>query len=130
MADLTQKINRIANNVAETYSVLEAMGAPMPANANSDNLSATAASIKVVKSMTYDAETNKWTLTYTDNTTETVAGPAIPDVSGYMPKTGGTFTGQIKASAQDPGTYLMRNIKVGLTSENPTVNGEIFLLAE
>lgn len=130
MADLTQKINRIANNVAETYSVLEAMGAPMPANANSDNLAATAANIKVVKSMTYDAETNKWTLTYTDGTTSTVDGPAIPDVSGYMPKTGGTFTGQIKASAsgQAPGESLVRNIKFSPTEADPTVEGELVLV--
>ena len=153
MADLTQKINRIANNVAETYSVLEAMGAPMPANANSDNLSATAASIKVVKSMTYDAETNKWTLTYTDNTTETVEGPSIPqgfsgswndltDKPSTFPPSAhtqaastilaGTFAGQVKANAsgQAPGVYCQRNQKVSLTAENPTVNGEICWLAE
>ena len=150
MADLTQKINRIANNVAETYSVLEGMGAPMPANANSDNLSATAASIKVVKSMTYDAETNKWTLTYTDNTTETVAGPALfsgkySDLSGvpstFAPAahnqaastiTAGTFAGQVKANAsgQTPSVYCLRNQKVSLTAENPTVNGETCWLAE
>lgn len=130
MADLTEKINRIANNISDTYAVLNAMGATMPANANSDNLPATAASIKVVKSMTYNEDANNWTVTYTDNTTETVAGPAIPDVSGYMPKTGGTFTGQVKAGSQDPGSYLLRNQKVSLTADNPTVNGEICWLAE
>lgn len=148
MADLTQKINRIANNVAETYSVLEAMGAPMPANANSDNLAATAANIKVVKSMTYDAETNEWTLTYTDNTTETVAGPSIPQgfsgswndltdkPSTFPPSahtqaastiTAGTFAGKVVAnsSGQTPGEYVMRNAKFAASDENPTVSGQV-----
>lgn len=89
-----------------------------------------AANKKVVKSMVYNEAANNWTVTYTDNTTATVDGPAIPDVSGYMPKDGGTFTGQIAASVQTPGSYCLRNQKVSLTAENPTVNGEICWLAE
>lgn len=145
MADLTEKINRIANNVAETYSVLEAMGAPMPANANSENLAATAAGIKVIKSMVYNEDTNNWTVTYTDNTTETVTGPALfsgnyGDLSGvpsaFPPEahnqaastiTAGTFAGQVVAnsSGQTPGTALLRNSKILSSETNPTVNGEI-----
>ena len=48
MADLTQKINRIAENVSNTYEVLSGLGAEMPAEANSDNLPGTAASVSAV----------------------------------------------------------------------------------
>ena len=48
MADLTQKINRIAENVSNTYDVLSDMGATMPTEENSDNLAGTAASISAV----------------------------------------------------------------------------------
>jgi hypothetical protein len=46
--------------------------------------------------------------------------------------TAGTFAGQVVASAsgQTPGSYVLRNQKVSLTAENPTVNGEICWLAE
>lgn len=42
---IQSEINRIAQNIADTYSVLEAAGATMPTVRNSDNLAATAASI-------------------------------------------------------------------------------------
>lgn len=145
MADLTEKINRIANNVSDTYAVLNAMGATMPANANSDNLPATAASIKVVKKMEYNEAANNWTVTYTDNTTETVAGPALfsgkySDLSGvpstFTPAahnqaastiTAGTFAGKVLAnsSGQTPGEYVMRNSKFAASDENPTVSGQV-----
>lgn len=53
-------------------------------------------------------------------------------VAASMPLSGGTFTGPAYAgaSAQAPGSYLLRNQKVSLTAENPTVNGEICWLAE
>jgi hypothetical protein len=46
--------------------------------------------------------------------------------------TAGTFAGQVvaNASGQAPGNYCLRNQKVSLTVENPTVNGEICWLAE
>ena len=89
-------------------------------------------------------------MTYTDNTTETVAGPSIPSgswndltdkPSTFPPSahtqaastiTAGTFAGQVKANAsgQAPGVYCLRNQKVSLTAENPTVNGETCWLAE
>lgn len=78
-----------------------------------------------VSSMVYDSSTNKWTVTYTDNTTATVDGPVIPDVSGYMPKSGGTFTGRVIASAQTASVSLLRNSKLVAADTDPTVNGEI-----
>lgn len=48
MASLVDNIDRIANNVANTYSVLNDMGAAMPDEANSDNLAGTAASVSAV----------------------------------------------------------------------------------
>lgn len=78
-----------------------------------------------VKSMTYNVAANNWTVTLTDNTTLTVDGPAIPDVSGYMPKSGGTFTGAVKAAAAATGGYYVRNIKFSETAETPTTEGDI-----
>lgn len=47
--------------------------------------------------------------------------------SEYMPKSGGKFTGTVKAgsSYQAPGTALLRNSKLVSTDTTPTVNGEI-----
>ena len=44
-----------------------------------------------------------------------------------MPKTGGTFTGQVKAgsSGQTYSTYLLRNSRLSASEADPTVNGEI-----
>lgn len=42
------EIDRIAQNVANTYAVLGALGADLPEEKNSDNLSATAGSTKVL----------------------------------------------------------------------------------
>ena len=78
-----------------------------------------------VKSMTYNPAANNWTVTLTDNTTLTVDGPAIPDVSGYMPKGGGTFTGAVKAAAAATGGYYVRNIKFSETAETPATEGDI-----
>lgn len=78
-----------------------------------------------VKSMTYNSSTNKWTVTLTDNNTITVDGPAIPDVSAYMPKSGGTFTGAVKAAAASTSDYYVRNIKSSTTAETPPIEGDI-----
>lgn len=78
-----------------------------------------------VKSMIYNSSTNKWTVTLTDNTTITVDGPAIPDVSGYMPKSGGTFTGAVVAGTASTSGYYVRNIKFSETAETPTTEGDI-----
>ena len=88
---------------------------------------ATGATGAGVKSMTYNSSTNKWTVTLTDNSTITVDGPAIPDVSGYMPKSGGTFTGAVKAAAASTSGYYVRNIKFSDTAETPTTGGDICL---
>lgn len=49
------------------------------------------------------------------------------DLSGYMPKTGGTFEGVTKAgdSYQAKGEYLLRNIKLSAEEETPAVEGAI-----
>jgi cold shock CspA family protein len=78
-----------------------------------------------VSSMVYNSSTNKWTVTYTDNTTATVDGPVIPDVSDLMPKSGGTFTGRVIASTQTASVSLLRNSKLVAADTDPAVNGEI-----
>ncbi len=45
---IQSEIDRIEQNVADTYSVLAAAGAPMPASMDSDNLAGTAANIAAV----------------------------------------------------------------------------------
>lgn len=49
------------------------------------------------------------------------------DLSGYMPKTGGTFEGVAKAgdSYQARDNYLLRNIKLSPEDETPAVDGAI-----
>lgn len=45
-----------------------------------------------------------------------------------MPKSGGTFTGTVKAggaSYESPTTYLLRNTRLASSDTTPTVNGEI-----
>lgn len=56
MEDVQDQIDRINENIADTYAVLETMGAAMPAKRNSDNLAATAASLTSV-------EAGEWTPT-------------------------------------------------------------------
>lgn len=78
-----------------------------------------------VQSMTYNSSTNKWTVAFTDGTSTQVDGPAIPDVSGYMPKAGGTFTGAVVAGTASTSGYYVRNIKFSETAETPTTEGDI-----
>lgn len=83
-----------------------------------------------------DTEKNSWNAkstfsgSYDDLTDKPASFSPAPHNQAASTITAGTFGGQVKASGQNPGTYLVRNINVGLISENPTVNGEIFLLAE
>ena len=44
-SNLTEKIDRIADNIAESYSVAEELGATMPDNQNSNNLPGTLRSL-------------------------------------------------------------------------------------
>ena len=109
-----------------------------------------------ITGVTYSSATNKWTISYSDGSSEQVEGPAIPtqlsqltedashrtvtdtDKSGWntaktqaaaaMPKSGGTFTGTVKAggaSYESPTTYLLRNTRLASSDTTPTVNGEI-----
>lgn len=52
---------------------------------------------------------------------------AYDKAAAAMPKSGGTFTGTVKAgsSYQAPGTALLRNTKLVSSDTTPTVNGEI-----
>jgi hypothetical protein len=83
-----------------------------------------------VQSMTYNSSTNKWTITYTDGTTSSVTGPAIPDVSGYMPKSGGTFTAAVYAMSGTGTAAQLRNEALVTTETYPSVNGQINWLCE
>ena len=49
------------------------------------------------------------------------------DLSGYMPKTGGTFEGTVSAGSdnQTADEYLLRNSKLSLTEETPSVAGQV-----
>lgn len=108
-----------------------------------------------ITGVSYSGSTNKWTISYSDGSSEQITGPAIPtqlselaedtthrtvtdtEVSGWnaaksqaaaaMPKSGGTFTGTIKAggSYQSYSTYLLRNTRLASSDTTPTVNGEI-----
>ena len=109
-----------------------------------------------ITGVSYSSSTNKWTISYSDGSSEQITGPAIPtqlselsedtthrtvtdtEISGWntaksqadaaMPKSGGTFTGTVKAAGegfQDPGTYLLRNTMLAPSDTTPTVNGEI-----
>lgn len=110
-----------------------------------------------ITGVTYSSDTNKWTISYSDGSSEQVTGPAIPtqlsqltgdashrtvtdteksdwdtaatQAAAAMPKSGGTFTGTVKAAGegyQAPGTSLLRNSRLVSADTTPTVNGEIF----
>ena len=108
-----------------------------------------------ITGVSYSSSTNKWTISYSDGSSDQVTGPAIPtklselsedtthrtvtdtDISGWntaksqaaaaMPKSGGTFNGTIKAgsSYQSYSTSLLRNSKLVSSDTTPSVNGEI-----
>lgn len=75
-----------------------------------------------VSSITYVAATNLWKITYTDGSTATTSGP---DISGLMPKAGGTFTGAAYAVSGAGTTAQLRNTALYDTDVNPEENGQI-----
>lgn len=105
--------------------------------------------------VSYSSSTNLWTISYSDGSSEQVTGPAIPtqlsqltgdsthrtvtdaeksdwdtaatQAAAAMPKSGGTFTGTVKAgsSGESYSTYLLRNTRLASSDTTPTVNGEI-----
>lgn len=110
-----------------------------------------------ISAVEYSSSMKKWKISYTDGSSVEIDGPDIPtqlseltgdsthrtvtdtEKSGWntaktqaaaaMPKSGGTFTGTIKAAGegyQAPGTSLLRNTKLVSSDTTPTVNGEIF----
>lgn len=99
------EINRINKNVQDTLSTIAETGVEV--GSGSDALPAAAAALANEKA----------------NVSHTQAASTI---------TAGTFAGQVvaNASGQAAGTYLLRNQKVSLTAEDPTVNGQICWLAE
>lgn len=80
-----------------------------------------------VSSISFNSATNKWDIRYTNGTVESINGPVIPDVDDFMPISGGTFTGAVYAgsSSQSGSAYLLRNSKLSISTEIPTVNGQI-----
>ena len=63
------------------------------------------------------------------NTEKSGWNTAKTQAAAAMPKSGGTFTGTIKAAGegyQAPGTSLLRNSRLVSADTTPTVNGEIF----
>ena len=77
---------------------------------------------KGVLNIAYNVSTNKWDITYTDGTGESISGP---DISGKMDKAGGSFTGMVKAMSGATETAQLRNSKLTFYESDPTVNGEI-----
>lgn len=81
-SNLTEKIGRIADNIAESYSVAEELGATMPETQNSDNLA---------------------------NTLRTVTPASAVDLSGYVPKSGATMEGVLQA--QNNTQYTVQQVR-------------------
>lgn len=78
-----------------------------------------------ISGMEYSSDTKKWTVFCTDGTSVEFDGPAIPDVSGYMPKTGGAFTAAVYAKNGVGTSAQLRNTALVSTETYPTVNGQI-----
>ena len=106
-----------------------------------------------LEQLAYSAESNRWTVTYSDGQSESFDGPVLPgSVSGSvtstsnetaassgavkkaydlaaaaMPKSGGTFTGPVSAqpAGQAPASSLLRNSKLAAEDTSPSYNGEI-----
>lgn len=75
--------------------------------------------------MAYDGTANKWTVAYTDGTSAELAGPVVPDMSGYVPGSGGTFTGAVYAMDGVGAEAQLRNTALVSAETYPTVNGQI-----
>ena len=112
-------------NGSRNFDVMNGKDGKDGADGSDGSPGATGPAGRGVQSMTYNSSTNKWTVAFTDGTSTQVDGPAIPDVSGYMPKSGGTFTGAVQAAAASTSGYYVRNIKFSETAETPTTEGDI-----
>lgn len=89
---------------------------PTVSSDTSSESEATAASSKAVK-QAYDLA----------NSANTNASSAKTIATAAMPKSGGTFTGTVKAgnNYQSYSTYLLRNVRFASSDTTPSVNGQI-----
>lgn len=117
-------------NGSKNVDVMNGKDGKDGADGNNGSPGATGPAGRGVSSMTYNSSTNKWTVAFTDGTSTQVDGPAIPDVSGYMPKSGGTFTGAIYAMNGVGTAAQLRNTAQVTTEIYPDVDGQINWLCE
>lgn len=140
------EIDRIQQNIANTYAVLSALGADTPTEATSDNLPTTAGNVKVVR---YDAQTLTDSEKSQARTNIGAASSAsVPtktsqltndsgfltshqDISGKLDKSGGTMTG--KLVAQNNTNYTTKQVRnVFLIADGNSLpsgaNGDICLV--
>lgn len=116
---IQSEIDRIAQNVADTYDALEAAGATMPAAQTSDNLPATAASVPKVT---------------IPNTTALLKGNGTGGVSAAVQGTDYSLATQVTATlsssgwAQDSTGLYAQSISVaGMTATTPVVVVDVVL---
>lgn len=112
------EIDRINQNVANTYAVLSALGADMPTEQNSDNLAPTAGTAKAVL---YSAQT----LTDEEKTqARTNIGAAAVGETGGSGAVGTQFTATIPASGwgEDANGYQSQTVTVTGLKGTYTVN--------
>jgi hypothetical protein len=69
--------------------------------------------------------TTQWKIIYTDGSEHPITAPAFPDVSGYMPISGGVFTGAVYVKNGATTSAQLRNTALVSSETNPTVNGQI-----
>lgn len=138
---INSEIERITQNVANTYAVLSALGAELPEEQTSDNLAATAGTAKAVlySEQTLDdtqkaqarenigAGTSDFSGSYNDLTNKPSSFTPATHTQAASTITAGTFAGQVVAnsSGQATGSYVLRNTKISASEESPTVNGQI-----
>ena len=58
---------------------------------------------------------------------KTAASTAQTTANAAMPKSGGTFSGQVAAGSanQSPSAYCLRNTRLSSTDTDPAINGQI-----
>lgn len=131
---IQDEIDRLAGNVADTYSALSDLGAELPEEQNSDNLADTARTVKVGS----DPVQSDWSINdttdpaYVKNRTHytTASGTAVALDEKYIPTSIARAANVVtrenpSVSASATGSYYVRNIKFSTEAETPTVEGDI-----